>query len=41
MKTIIITVASTLAVVFAVLVAIVAYEAQHIQKTYTCVKVQT
>lgn len=41
MKTIIITVASTMAVLLILLAAIVAYEVQHIPKTYTCVKVQT
>lgn len=39
MKTIIITVASTLAVVFAILASIVAYEMQHLPKAYNCVRV--
>lgn len=39
MKTIIITAGCTLALVFAILAAIVAYEMAHLPKTYSCVKV--
>ena len=40
MKTIITTVACTLAAAAALLGAIVAYEVQHLPKVYTCTKVE-